>query len=46
MRPRRDVSSVTRMEHMFREAIAFNGDVSGWHGGGMLAEATALKREY
>ena len=43
MRPRRDVSSVTTMEDMFRGAAAFNGDISGWHGGGLLAEATALR---
>ena len=42
MRPRRDVSSVTDMSWMFAHAHAFNGDLSGWHGGGLLAEATAL----
>ena len=40
---RRDVLSVTTMAQMFQGADAFNGDVSGWHGGGLLAEATALR---
>ena len=43
MRPRRDVSSVMSMGHMFYYATAFNGDLSGWHGWGLLAEATALR---
>ena len=43
MRPRRDVSSVTTMTQMFYSADAFNGDLSGWHGVGLLAEATALR---
>ena len=31
------------MTWMFYFADAFNGDLSGWHGGGLLAEATALR---
>jgi hypothetical protein len=40
---------VTRMDHMFREAIAFNQDISSWTGSaatsaqnGMFAAATAF----
>ena len=46
VRPRRDVSSVTTMQQVFSGADAFNGDLSGWHGGGLLAEATALRDSY
>ena len=43
VRPRRDVSQVEDMKFMFFKATAFNGDISCWHGGGLLAEATALR---
>ena len=33
------------MRQMFAYNKSFNGDVSGWHGGGLLAEATA-RRDY
>ena len=31
------------MAGMFMRATAFTGDLSGWHGGGLLAEATAFR---
>ena len=40
-----DTGHVLRMNGMFRLTNAFNADISKWHGGGSLAEATAL-REY